>query len=135
MSQRHSTIWIFAQIMRAPGIMAELCARFGTKAPTLSRTLALLRKHGLIYVRAWANREARTVKWSAIWDAQTTPFELADAAKPAPKHKPRRVKGAAGNPVTAMARPASCSNALRASGKPYPRTCASCGLGPCKGGA
>jgi hypothetical protein len=35
----------------------------------------------------------------------------------------------------APARPANCSNALREAGKSYPRTCASCGLGPCKGGA
>ncbi|SER54598.1 MULTISPECIES: hypothetical protein [Pseudomonas] len=27
-----------------------------------------------------------------------------------------------------------CQQELRAQGKPYPRTCAVCGLGPCKGG-
>ena len=26
----------------------------------------------------------------------------------------------------------TCSYALRAAGKPYPRTCTECGLGPCK---
>jgi len=27
-----------------------------------------------------------------------------------------------------------CQQELRAQGKPYPRTCTVCGLGPCKGG-
>jgi hypothetical protein len=30
-------------------------------------------------------------------------------------------------------RPANCTYRLREEGKPYPRTCAECGLGPCKG--
>lgn len=28
--------------------------------------------------------------------------------------------------------PSQCTYALRAAGKPYPRTCAVCGLGPCR---
>lgn len=95
MNGRHSTIWIFSQIMREPGTMTELCERFGTKAPTLSRTLALLRKLGLIYVRTWARNETRTIKWIAVWDAQTTPFELTDKAKPPPKRRNKRVNGGA----------------------------------------
>jgi hypothetical protein len=34
--------------------------------------------------------------------------------------------------VASFVEPDDCQQFLRASGKPYPRTCAACGLGPCK---
>jgi len=38
-------------------------------------------------------------------------------------------------PTQNRVRPPGCQQALREAGQPYPRTCAACGLGPCKGSA
>lgn len=70
-----------------------------------------------------------------VWDSDNGAISGTRCAWCSTWRLAKQVLAAAGNPVAAPARPANCSQALRASGKPYPRTCASCSLGPCKGGA
>jgi hypothetical protein len=93
MATKHSTIWVFAEIMKQSGTMGELCARFGNTPQTLCRTMKTLRELGLIYTCGWRPNEKRAGWWVAVWGAQTTPFELPDAPKPG-EPRPRYKKPA-----------------------------------------